>query len=521
MGNFGDVREALQATDLTKAWERVLHELDPWFGSEPIDVVLEYCQGHLDRWPEELETFAPRSWFKRDADVIAADPLTPLFEHAALGRTGYWKAWAEGLLEGCKALKPPKFLDMEELGEMRWRSGEALTEDQTRRLIVYLRSHEEVGSLDLEHLRQLLDDEDAQRWGSAIHAAWVENGEKSAHRWAFFQLAAFGKHSDLSTTAEELEGMVSSGRSVRAKQLMDIMAAMGAPGGLSAVGRFALQGALRMGSRAHALEVIEPLASARSMNPFEYMERVLDVHDPLSWTPEHWADPSAPESSTRAGSLAQDLEHAMCIQRAFPWWRLRDHAEVLATQPALVWEVDDERAIRFTQEGAIDHEGAAVEIADGSVLRLVHPAAMSAADLARWREVLSSLEAQPPFVQLERPVIEKGADAVLKDGDRMAIHPDAFDQLPWSEGPFSDDYVYSRYLRLMGAPWYAIAEHNYQDSFRDGRYGDEDGCFIESVKIVSVFSHGEHRAGDEVAFSETQLSLREIQRVSAELGVVA
>lgn len=47
--------------------------------------------------------------------------------------------------------------------------------------------------------------------------------------------------------------------------------------------------------------------------------------------------------------------------------------------------------------------------------------------------------------------------------------------------------------------------------------------FERDVKVIVAdpltrFGHGKHRAGDAVAFSEKQLALREIQRVSEAMG---
>jgi hypothetical protein len=258
------------------------------------------------------------------------------------------------------------------------------------------------------------------------------------------------------------------------------------------------------------------------MSVFEYIERVLDVHAPLSWEPSEWAAPASAASHTRAdGTLAGDLEHAMRVQRAFPWWRMRGHVEALGRQPAVVWSIDGEQLVRFSAQGPVDAGGEAVEVADGGLLRVAHPASMTPAERERWRGVLEALGLTPPFVQLERPVFVEGEGEVWKPGDRMEIHPDVFYEVAWEDSPFSDDYIEERVLRLPGAPWYAVATHDYRDSYLGGIYGGEDGYHIESVRLVSVLDHREYGARDAVAFSEVQLALREVAEVSARLRAQA
>lgn len=526
MGSFGDVRAVLQQPANKTTWEALIGVLERWYGREPLEVVLDYCKGHVSGWPDTLPTFAPRSWFKRDPETIAADPITPFFVFATGERTDHWQAWARDLIASAKASRVPKFMELDALGAMRWRDGEALSEDEKKRLITLLRGASEDGHEDLERLRQLLDDEDCQRWSAALHKAWEDGGAPSAHRWALFQIASFGNQGQVVLDGDELARMTSSGRHVRVKQLMAIAVNMGTRDALDAIARFAVFGSLHMGTRDAAGDLIAAQAERAGMRFEDFVEQRLNIHDPLPWGPDAWASattpPPADEDGAQAPSLAELLEHAMCVQRVFPGWLLNDHLDALSQQPALLWSADDSKApVRFTPEGAVDAKGAAVAIEDGQFLRITHPATLTKAAMTAWTKALATLKAEgvtPPFAQLTRPVFTKQNAVASLTNTRMPVRPWAlvFESPDWSHYA-ADDNVSMFSFRLRGALWHATVETNFTYSYHAGIYARDDAQLIEGLSIESVCeaSRKKRWGTDKVAFSETQYALQRLAELSA------
>ena len=532
MGNFGDVREILQRPPTLESWESLIDALDAWYGREPLEVVLSYCEGHLSRWPADLPTFAPNSWFKREPALIAKNPITRFFEAAFLGRTTHWSQWAAAELEAQKPLKPPAFLSLETLGPLRWRGGESMDETQRKRFIVYLRSFKEIAPVELERVRQLLNDEDAQRWSQLIHEAWVDKGSPSAHRWAFFQLATLGNQDQIQFTTDSLSSMISEGRHVRAKQLMQMRAALGTCEAISDVANFAVFGSLSRVTRHYAIELIEELAKARELTLEDYIERRLTLQDqhipadlafwqdpllpferPDEDEPVHdeeaWNDPEQPPNT-----LAAWLERAMLTQRAFPWWMCRELVELFAQQPGLLWSVDDGAVVWMSEQGPVNLEGELVELNDDDLLRITHPATLKPKLRQQWLDALAKRQLIPPFTQLERPVYDK-TNLVLTPDKPLHIDLSTLACCPEWVVFLSGHHINYSCFYVPGALWCAlIPEVEYDEQNNDG----EILITVAALKLVSILDIDHHEgrwASDAVAISETHYALARLIELDA------
>lgn len=541
MGNFGDVREILQRPPNLQTWEALIDALDSWYGREPLEHVLAYCQSHLNRWPAELPTFAPNSWFKRDPKTIAQSPITAFFVAAFFERTEHWRQWALQQLEAQKPLKPPGFLSLEKLGQLRWRDGAAMDENQRKRFIVYLRSFKDIAPVELERLRQLLNDEDAQRWSRLIYKAWQDNDSPSSHRWAFFQIACFGEQSLVEFDTDSMTQMISAGRHVRAKQLMEMRAALGTREAISDVANFAVFGPLSMGTRNHAVDLIKSLAKARKLSVEEYIERRLTLQDQhMPDALEHWQDPHlswaeqaepSPEDEEDDDddqvdpdqpptSLAMWLEHAMLTQRAYPWWTCRDALAQLSLQPGVLWSVDGGEAVWMSAQGPVGLAGELVELQDDALLRVTHPATLKLKLRQQWIEALAARQVAPPFVQLERPVYDK-TNLVVSAQQPLVINPltALFTTREWGAAFTSDDNIHDFSYTVRGAFWCAMATPNFVYNYEGGFFGAEnEPSAIAELNIVSIFDPYNHKtkwARDAVAISEAHYALARLATLDA------
>ncbi|MEM1348534.1 MAG: DUF4132 domain-containing protein [Myxococcota bacterium] len=506
MGDFGDVRAVLQGGASEETWTKLVDELDQWYGREPLEVVLKYCSDHVSSWPGELPTFAPVGWFKRELAVVRASPITAFFEDALIGRTDYWLEWGRELLDAKKALKTPKFLASTDLGPMRWRTGAPLDDRQCRQLVMLMRQFKEPGVVELERMRQLLHEEDCRRWSERIYAAWTSAGEPSSHRWSLFQVAAFGHERQLDFDARVLSIMVSSGRHARVKQYMDVNAAIGTQTCLNMVGKFAVYADLRLTTRNYAWGLLEPLAAARGLDPERFIERRLDIHDAVVWEAEVWEDPSLGGDEI-GRSLADALEHAMLIQRAFPWWRIREHVDLLAKVSGVVWEVEDGRLVHFAPAGALDVLGEIVELHGAQLLRIAHPARMSPEQLGAWSERLDKLRLRAPFVQLKRPTFRSGGDVVWDEREPLELDIDDLDRTPWRFGFEAGDYGFSLIFWIRGAMWYASLDLVSRDGSYDYDSYNSNGILFRALRVLSIQHTHDSREDDVVAFSEAQYAL--------------
>ena len=498
MANFGDVRALLQGAPSEAMWHELGQALLGWYGQEPLPIVLDYCRDHVRRWPESLPTFAPNSWFKRRAQVIQADPITPFFLFALLERTPRWLAWARQELATHKPLATPKFLDEKALGVIRWRDGQALDAADTRRLIVMLRELHELGAQRQERVRQLLHDADCQRVSRVIAKAWTEAGEPSAHRWALLQIATMGRDEDVRLSATTMERMASRGRHVRAKQLMELRASFGTQEALDELGRFVVWGGLRLKTRQHAAALLGRHAQDHRLSVEAFIERRVQLHGSLA---------SAPDE------LALQLHEAMIIQRAFPWWRLRASQADLAQLPTVLWAIDGGPLLRFGPQGPLDLANQPLTLADGDLLRVLHP--------ADRRAPPGPDPEGSPFAQLDRPVYT-AHEALVRPGSPLPAPTDPlrWRQRGWQVSPTTDHHVMEHAYHLRGALWFATVTHNFSLIEGFGLYLPPDEApSILSLHLSSVarpLTYVDDPQGDwqpdAIMFSEANLALAQLLR---------
>lgn len=105
------------------------------------------------------------------------------------------------------------------------------------------------------------------------------------------------------------------------------------------------------------------------------------------------------------------LERLLLDDRAWdlPTWRARyaDHPLVSVLARLLIWQVDDGRTRRavIAADGRLrDIDGAEVEVGEGHVIRLWHPATVPTAEVGAWRRHVEATGVAQPFKQAHREV---------------------------------------------------------------------------------------------------------------------
>lgn len=476
MAGFGDIREVLQHNPSHETWQLLTQGLLGWFGSEPLPEVVEYCKGHLSRWPDDLPTFAPTHWFKQDAEAIAKSPLTPLFVYAGSERTSFYIDAARETLTGQKKLAIPKFLKSTDLGDMRWRTGEVLDEDDRKRLIVWMRE----GALHfndptLEHMRQFLNDEDCQRWSSKIYKAWKADGEKSAHKWAFLQVAFFGKLDDISMDQYTAQSMSSSGRSARVQQFMEIQAYWGARDHMTSLGEIVMEMSPHYSAHSKAAALFAQAAKEQGLSSKSFLDRGTDYFAPQI---EGLFDPDL-------GEVAASAKEAMVSQIELPVWKIR--ASIASGNTSLCGLIFSQGNLpfRFDEAGnGLDAKGKEVIVKDIEYACVAHPATIGSRKLGTWSKAMDAIDHEAPFAQLDHPCYSK-KDKLLPDGAVDITNGDFFTR-PGDVG--DNGFAYDVLCIPRGRGWWFDVDVNFSVSLSDGTiYEDELPLRIDDVSVQPRF----------------------------------
>lgn len=112
-----------------------------------------------------------------------------------------------------------------------------------------------------------------------------------------------------------------------------------------------------------------------------------------------------------AKQLAVNLENYLCVQRKWPLadWKafFLQHPIANALAQHFVWAVFDKREMKETfllkADGIFEGvDGGTVSPREQSVIGLVHPILLSAAEKTHWQQVLAKEKIDPPFSQLNR-----------------------------------------------------------------------------------------------------------------------
>lgn len=502
MANFGDIREILQRGASQETWEALASGLQDWYGQEPLAVVLEYCTSHISHWPEDLPTFAPTAWFKRPPRTVSRDPITKFFVHASTRRTSYFVDHARAELAKHKALKPPKFISLDDLGEMRWRDKTKLDEKDRKRLIAWLKkSAMQLHDPELERLRQLLDDTDCQRWSKVILQAWRDDGEKSPHRWALMLVSYFGKEDDLKFSTSTLTSMSSSGKSARARQYLEIAAAFRSRSAYTKLADVALNAPLHYSVRHSATWELSRASSDASLDPVEFVARKTNYYEPIY-----------KKIDKLSGSkLGEVFEDAMIRQVELPAWRLKQKlfadSERAGALVSTLFQVDD-RYFRCTPDGLLDAKGASFELLDGDFVRVAHPAGMPDEALGDWKKLIVDTGTLPLFDQLDREVIGLATPLVPRGGIEVA-DSSFFYNTRFSVGDeVGAGYAHSIRFVPEDQTWYVELDLNYGVHVGTGDIEVwESSALITGISIDSKIG-GSSASTDPVIYSEASLLCR-------------
>ena len=472
MASFGDIRAILQDGASQQTWNKLAGGLRDWYGREPVEVVIDYCKDHLSRWPADLRTLAPAGWFTRSAKQIKADPLTPLFVFALGERTTTFREEAEALLASKKANKPPKFLNLDDLGKMRWRAGGELDEAQRKQLIMVMREDAtEAPGEGIMTLRQLLRDDDCHRWSKLILKAWEDDGSKSPHRWALFQVGAFGQDGVLKVNGAKLLGL----HHTRARQYMGILQVFGSRDALTTITEAAVQGRDTLSATYHARDAVR--SATRSAGLGSTSRFVARQTDLFARQLDALTDPKSEDKA-----LFDGLFELMSAALPIPAWRviqgLIEDPERAAKVAGVLWTLDGGPTFHITADGPRTRGGEAVELDEKADVYVTHTATLSDAERDAWTAHLASQSIEQPITQLAHPYCNRDKN-LIPEGGLLFPSTEFFWSCGWDKGPPEDGGVIHCLIHNpTNRLWTAEASLNFGVSADEGevyQWGEEQG----------------------------------------------
>jgi hypothetical protein len=163
------------------------------------------------------------------------------------------------------------------------------------------------------------------------------------------------------------------------------------------------------------------------------------------------------------------LENLMVRQHRWPaerWHKLfLQHPVLLPLATRLVWGSYDDQGKLVASFRALEDRTLTRAVDEAYVLPksgsvgLVHPLELSATDRQAWQTSLADYEIEPPFRQLDRPVVLLPADRaeqkVLKDFEGASVNAMTFkgraERLGWSRGSVCDGGGITSYFKTFPA----------------------------------------------------------------------
>jgi len=496
MSDFAMLRRILMDGCSEDTWQRLIYTLEDWQDHGTLEVALDYLKGHLADWPEDLPTFAPPSWCKRPLKEIDADPRSALYVYAFQERTSVFREAAEEAITAEKRRKLPKFLNDAKLGNMRWRSGETLEEDNILRLISYIRERaKEVGCADLEKLRQLLNDRDCQRWSDEIYGAWVDAGKKSAHAWARGLVVYFGKESH--PVIQDRREMLAYLDSAKAHKTL---------------ASHLYNDSLHRVGPGRAYRHLFEAGKRRGHEPHEYIKRFSRTYKELEKSERQLLQ----RLSMKKEELASMMQQNMLFQRDLSYhqyFRQLLTCEDLQTSLAsVIWCANNKLFFRWGEEGLVDVKGKPFQIPEFAQITVAHPARMAKKILAAWQKRLKSLRLEPLFQQLERKVYRKKETPIPDEVPVKADLTFFFDE-GWTANNDDTGCEYTHrtiHLDILHN-WYITVPFNYQLVLYGGYdHFSSDNPALLGMSVYKLFSLGKDPEKDPVSYSEACLAVEKL-----------
>ncbi len=431
-------------------------------------------------------TAAPVAQPTAVAETAAETPAeTPAEAHAEAAGVET-EAALDARIAGLKAPKPPRWLAVAGLPVLRWRGGTALSEGATRWFLGWLGQESDTRhDAELVAVRARILDEDCHALCDAIRAQWRAGGSaKSAMEFVLAQQAVLGSEARMHELGSEQQNWYDA-KSYKANQLaMEVFARHGGYRALAWLEHWAARA--RGGQFTKAVTAAAEAVSARRGAPLEELvdaavPREGDGADLVNWQRDRW-------------------ELAMVVGRRFPvaLWRghfvdnplLRDAAR------AVVFRAVETGALFRTDPtwGAVDAEGVAVSFDGVTAVEIVHPAAMTEAEVAAWRTVLTktlSLTGTPlgPFGQLSRKVFRAapGVDPLdARIGKGVSVNARSLVQklraARFEPGELIDGGSYGKGVRKVSRHW-RVEVHHHGIAAQTSMVGPREKVDVTSVSL--------------------------------------
>jgi hypothetical protein len=289
----------------------------------------------------------------------------------------------------------------------------------------------------LDRLRREFQPEPLEALAWALFHTWLGHGAPSKERWALHALAHFPSPAAVEGLAGLAAELAPRGKSARAQQMVEVLAAMGTRESLLAVRRLGRLVTARA-FRARTELVFQAAAEAQGLSAAELGERLTPD---LGLTPEGWlpggawrlvvlpdlrvrvearAAPTPPPSAeapphlaalgAEAGRLLQEgaarLEARMLAGESLGVEHFTEtylmHPLLVPLAAGVMWSLQEPggavTAFTVGAHGPEDLAGRPVELPADARVAVVHPASLAAEERRAW---LGRLPLQP-FVQLRR-----------------------------------------------------------------------------------------------------------------------
>lgn len=411
----------------------------------------------------------------RSVEAPAAEPVAVAVTAGALSDPAF-----DAALAAEKPLKAPKIMAGASWPGLRWRGGTSVSAAAAAWLVGRLgQLTEERHDTQLDEACARLDLDDAAALSAFIDSQYSANGEpKSAFEWVFLQRAYLASDQRLGDLGSGLNNAYDAKQYKVALLGLEVLRRSRRPRALVALERWACFGTGRRFVE-RAREFAEGLSAARGQS----IEALVDGLYP------HDVDPATALSENRTR-----WESAMVIGRVFPCDAWRAH---FVTHPVLgqftrglvfVTQEPTPRAFAIEGEDPVGLDGKALSFEGVEGVKIVHPAALSEAEVKAWRARLP--KAAHGFEQLDREVIRpttpNAIAATLKGG---ALKPptvrfaSALRREGYSPASIEDGGSYGTSVRWVGRTHSIRISHDgiiVQTSFHSAK----DRTEVHSVSLV-------------------------------------
>ena len=373
---------------------------------------------------------------------------------------------------GKLAAPPAAWLDSAQLPPLRWADGQPLT-DAERTYLLYRQSRAKGMASDVEAapMYPLLDRHSSGDFASAVLDAYLATKHDPKDKWALALAGLLGDDGVVPPLARKIREWVDAGRGKLAEYAVQALALVGTDVALQAVDAASLKYRSKMKNVGRAaVEAFDAAANAAGVTPEELGDRVVPLLGlppdgsprliacgdatfaatvgpdlklrfintatnkpaktlPKSCGPEVLAEMKDSAANLRDVAKNQTirLENLLVRQRRWPAARW---AELFLKHPVLrpfawrlVWGHFEGGALRQTfrplEDGTLtDTADEAVALPAAGEVGMVHPLELPEADRRAWAEHLADYEVEPPFAQMDRPVVYVAeADKLLKHSD--------------------------------------------------------------------------------------------------------